>query len=109
MLQLKKTISDQMLSDVPLGAFLSGGIDSSLIVSIMQEQSSQPIKTFTIGFEDQTYDESKHAKKIAEYLGTDHRELIVTAKDAQEVIKLLPDLYDEPFADSRRSTTRRVG
>jgi asparagine synthase (glutamine-hydrolysing) len=107
-LQLKKTISDQMLSDVPLGAFLSGGIDSSLIVSIMQEQSSQPIKTIPIGLEDQTYDESKHAKKIAEYLGTDHRELIVTAKDAQEVIKLLPDLYDEPFADSSQIPTYLV-
>jgi len=106
--QLKKTISDQMLSDVPLGAFLSGGIDSSLIVSLMQDISSQPIKTFTIGFEDETYDESKFARRIAEHLGTDHREYIATAKDAQDVIKLLPYLYDEPFADSSQIPTYLV-
>ena len=106
--QLEKSVSQQMLSDVPLGAFLSGGVDSSLIVSIMQSQASSPIKTFTIGFDDADYDESKHAKKIAEYLGTDHQELIVTAQDAQEVIALLPDLYDEPFADSSQIPTYLV-
>ncbi len=106
--QLKSTIKDQMISDVPLGAFLSGGIDSSLIVSMMQEQSKTPIKTFTIGFDDKTYDESIYAKSVANHLGTDHSELILSTKDAQNVIKKLPDLYDEPFADSSQIPTYLV-
>ena len=77
-------VKRQMISDVPLGAFLSGGIDSSLIVSMMQAQSVDPVKTFTIGFEDSSYDESPYAKDIAQHLGTDHTEVILKAEDAME-------------------------
>ena len=106
--QLKQTIKMQMLSDVPLGAFLSGGVDSSLIVSLMQEQSSKPIETFTVGFENSGFDESPHAKKVAQYLRTDHNELFVTSKEAREVIPLLPTIYDEPFADPSQIPTYLV-
>ena len=96
---LNNSIQQQMLSDVPLGAFLSGGIDSSSIVAIMQAQSDMPIKTFTIGTDDQSYNEAKHAKSIAKYLQTDHTELYVSAQDAINTIPLLPKVYDEPFSD----------
>ena len=89
-----------MISDVPLGAFLSGGIDSSLIVSLMQSQSINPVKTFTIGFEDRSYDESPYAAKVASYLQTDHTDVKLTHKDAIDVIPKLSSIYSEPFSDS---------
>ena len=97
--ELEKVIKMQSLSDVPLGAFLSGGVDSSAIVALMQKQSTKPIKTFTIGFEDPDFDESTFAREVASHLKTDHSELLVTAQDAQSIIPNLPHLYDEPFAD----------
>ena len=109
---LEHSVSSQMLSDVPLGAFLSGGIDSSLIVSLMQKQSINPIKTFTIGFDDGVFnyigDESPFAKSVAKHLGTDHHELIVHSSDAQKVIPSLNEMYDEPFADSSQIPTHIV-
>lgn len=90
----------RMIADVPVGVFLSGGIDSSLVAAIVQKYSKMPINTFTIGFEDKKYDESNYAKEIAKYLGTNHTELICNKEDALAIIMKLPKIFDEPFADS---------
>jgi asparagine synthase (glutamine-hydrolysing) len=103
--KLLEVLKGQMIADVPLGAFLSGGVDSSLIVSLMQKISSQPVKTFTMGFEDPRYNEADIAKKIANLLNTEHTELFITDSDLLNVIPKLPTIYDEPFSDSSQIPT----
>ncbi len=105
---LAEAISGQSMADVPVGAFLSGGIDSATIVALYQKYSRNPVRSFSIGFEDAGFDEARHAKAVADHLGTVHSERQVTVREAQEVIPLLPAMYDEPFADSSQIPTYLV-
>lgn len=97
---LKRSVRMRMISDVPLGAFLSGGYDSSLVTAIAQEQSGEPVKTFSIGFQEEKYNEAKYARAVADYLGSRHTELIISEKEMFGLVESIPKYYDEPFADS---------
>lgn len=105
---LKKAVADRMVADVPLGAFLSGGYDSSLMTAIAQENSKDPVKTFSIGFQEENYNEAKYSKKVAEYLGTDHTEQYITDDEMFDLVESIPRYYDEPFADSSEIPTMLV-
>jgi asparagine synthase (glutamine-hydrolysing) len=105
---LSQAIADQAIADVPLGAFLSGGIDSSLVTALLQRQCSRHLRTFTIGFEEAGFNEAPHARAVAAHLGTDHAEVMLTSADAQALIPQIPQIYNEPFADSSQLPTYLV-
>jgi len=105
---LGNAVSRQSVADVPLGAFLSGGVDSSTVVALMQARSNRRVQTFTVGFDEAGFDEAPHALRVARHIGTDHHELRVTSADALSVISHLPAFYDEPFADSSQIPTHLI-
>lgn len=105
---LKKAVASRMIADVPLGSFLSGGYDSSLVTAIAQEHSAEPVKTFSIGFHEEKFNEAKYAKAVADYLGTNHTELYIGEQDMFDLVESIPKYYDEPFADSSEIATMMV-
>lgn len=105
---LKRSVASRMISDVPLGSFLSGGYDSSLVTAIAQECSSEPVKTFSVGFHEERFNEAGYARAVAEYLGTDHTEMIIDEEEMFRLVESIPEYYDEPFADSSQIATMLV-
>lgn len=105
---LKRSVASRMIADVPLGSFLSGGYDSSLVTAIAREYASEPVKTFSIGFHEERFNEAKYAKAVADYLGTDHTEMIIDEEEMFRLVESIPQYYDEPFADSSQIATMLV-